>query len=401
MSAYVHFLKSNFKAVSFGWILTFYSSFGQTFLISLYVPFLLVDLGMSKGAFGTYYAVATITASMFLLRVGHLVDEQRIKSLTTKVIILLALSCLILTIAWHPWVLFIALIGLRLGGQGLMTHISLSVMSRYFDADRGKALSISSLGYSMSEMVIPAILGAIIAFSHWRVAAGLSIAVVLALLLVLPWFKTERMDIPKEEASDNAALRGKRKFYWNMVKTKKFWIIAGPSLANGFAITGFFFYQFVMAEEKGWPVQIYTLLFAGYGGVRLLISIYGGSLTDKISAVRIFPWVLLPVTMGMVALALGQGLISAGIFLVGTGLSLGMVGVVKTAALAEVYGVQSIGRVRSIFSVVAVFSTAIAPMIFGLLLDRGVTFEAIAWGCAALLAAGMAGATQIGKYRLT
>lgn len=400
MGAYINFLKSNFKAVSFGWILTFYSSFGQTFLISLYVPFLLVDLSMSKGAFGTYYAVATITASMFLLRVGHLVDEQRIKSLTTKVIILLALSCLILTIAWHPWVLFIALIGLRLGGQGLMTHISLSVMSRYFDADRGKALSISSLGYSMSEMVIPAILGAIIAFSHWRVAAGLSIAVVLALLLLLPWFKTERMDIPKEEASDNAALKGKRKFYWDMVKTKKFWIIAGPSLANGFAITGFFFYQFVMAEEKGWPVQIYTLLFAGYGGVRLLISIYGGSLTDKFSAVRIFPWVLLPVTIGMVALALGQGLFSAAIFLTGTGLSIGMVGVVKTAALAEVYGVQSIGRVRSIFSVVAVFSTAIAPMVFGILLDQGITFEAIAWGCALLLATGMAGATQIGKYRM-
>jgi MFS family permease len=400
MSAYLNFLKSNIRAVTFGWILTFYSSFGQTFLISLYVPFLLVDLDMSKGAFGSYYAAATIAASMFLLRLGHLIDEQPIKSLTVKVILLLAISCALLTAAWAPWVLFIALVGLRLGGQGLLTHISLSVMSRYFDTDRGKALSISSLGYSMSEMVLPAILGAIIAFSNWRVASGISIVAVLGLLVLLPWFKTERMDIAKAQAADNAAQKGKRKFYWEMVSTKKFWIIAGPSLANGFAITGFFFYQFVMAAEKGWPVQVYTLLFVGYGSVRLLISIYGGSLTDKVSAVRIFPWVLLPVTIGMAALALGQGLVSAGIFLTGTGLSLGMVGVVKTAALAEVYGVQSIGRVRSIFSVVGVFSTAIAPMFFGILLDLGVSFESLAWGCTVLLCIGMAVATQIGKYKV-
>jgi len=401
MSAYFSFLKQNFRAVFFGWILTFFSSFGQTFLISLYVPFLLADLEMSKGVFGGYYAAATIIASGLLLRFGHLVDEQRIKSLTSRVIILLAIACVLLAVAWHPVVLFFAMIGLRLGGQGLMTHISLSVMSRRFDADRGKALSISSLGYSMSEMVLPVVFGGIIALSHWRVAAGSSVGVLIALLVLLPYFRTERMDMSREAADKNAALKGKRKFYRDMVSSKKFWIIASSSLGTGFTVTGFFFYQFVMANEKGWPVEIYTAAFTGYGLVRLLFSVYGGTLTDRLSAVKLFPWMLVPVTLGVFSLAVGEGLFAAVIFLFGTGITMGLVGVVKTAALAEVYGIESIGKVRSLFSVVAVFSTAISPMIFGILLDRGITFEAIAAGCTVILLLGITSATQIGRYRLS
>ncbi len=399
MGAYLSFLKQNFRSVLFGWILTFYSSFGQTFFISLYVPFLLRDLEMSKGVFGSYYAAATIIASGFLLRFGHLVDEQRIRTLTSRVILLLLISGALLATAWAPWVLFFALIGLRLGGQGLMTHISLSVMSRHFDADRGKALSLSSLGYSMSEMVLPAVLGAVIAYSHWRAAAGGSLLLLIGLWALLPWFRTERMDVSAEAAAETAAKKGKRKFYREMVATRKFWIIAAPSLGTGFTVTGFFFYQFVMAEEKGWPVELYTAAFTGYGLIRLLFSVYGGTLTDRLSAVRLFPWMLVPVTLGVLAIALGEGLVAAGIFLFGTGITMGLVGVVKTAALAEVYGTASIGRVRSLFSVVAVFSTAVAPMVFGILLDAGVTFEAIAAGCALLLSAGIASASQIGKFR--
>ncbi len=399
MSAYLTFIKQNFKPVLYGWMLTYYSSFGQTFLVSLYVPFLLSDLEMSKGAFGSFYAAATILASLLLLRFGHLVDERPLRPLTRKTIILVIVSTAILAVAWNPWILFIALIGMRLGGQGLFTHLSMSVMSRYFDSNRGKALSISSLGYSMGEMTFPAVLGGIIALFGWRIAAGSSIALLFLFLALLPWLRTQRMDLDANTARLNSESKGKRKFYIEMLQTKKFWIIATSSLGNGFAITGFFFYQFVMAEEKGWPVEVYTALFTGYGGVRLLMSIYGGSLTDKFSAIRIFPYILVPVTLGVLSLALSTSLISAALFLFGTGITLALVGVVKTAVLAEVYGVHNIGRVRSLFSVVAVFSTAISPMVFGILLDRGVSFEAIAWGCVGLFALGMLTASQIGQYR--
>jgi MFS family permease len=71
--------------------------------------------------------------------------------------------------AVHPAMVFVALIGLRFGGQGLMSHISLSVMSRHFLRNRGKALSISSMGYPIDEMLLPLVFGLLLSIWNWRI----------------------------------------------------------------------------------------------------------------------------------------------------------------------------------------------------------------------------------------
>ena len=52
-------LRDSLPLLVFGLILTFFSSFGQTFLLSLYVPSIEALLGISNTAFGSLYAVAT------------------------------------------------------------------------------------------------------------------------------------------------------------------------------------------------------------------------------------------------------------------------------------------------------------------------------------------------------
>lgn len=400
MLSYLRFLQSEFKSVFFGWVLTFYSSFGQTFLISIFVPFILADLAITKGAFGGYYAIATIIAAVFLLRFGHLIDEQPVRKLSYGITALLAVSAGLLVVVWHPISLLIALTGLRLAGQGLLSHVSISVMSRYYDKDRGKALSLSSLGYSMGEMVFPALLGFVVAMSTWRIAAGVCALLVLVLFIILKPMKLEKFDLIAKPKSTTDVHIGKRKFYWNMFKQERFWIIAGASLSVGFVVTGFFFYQFLLADEKGWPVEIYTALFTGYGAIRLIFSLYGGTLTDKFSAIRLYPYYLVPLFMGVLAIGLLPGLYAAFVFLFMTGVTMGAVGVIKSAVIAELYGVDQIGKVRSLFSVMAVFSTAIAPLVFGLLLDAGVSFDTLGYLSSVILAAAILNGLRIRKYRI-
>lgn len=398
MRAYLIFLRTEFQPVFFGWLLTFFSSFGQTFLISLFVPFILIELSISKGAFGGYYALATIIAAGFLLRFGHFIDEKRVRPFTNWVVIFLSISCVVLSVVWHPLVLFLALMGLRLTGQGMLGHISLSVMSRYYNRDRGKALSLSSLGYSMGEMVFPALIGLVIAFTTWRWAAGAGAILLLVLLFILSRLNLEKLD--EAPVAPTTAPVGKRKFYWAMLKEKRFWVIAASSLSTGFVVTGFFFYQFILAETKDWPVEIYTLLFTGYGGIRLIFSLFGGLLTDKFSAVRLFPFFLIPLAIGALGIGLMPGLFAAATFLFLTGVTMGASGVLNTAVIAELYGVSQIGKVRSLFSVMSVCSTAIAPLIFGILLDAGVSFDAIGYGCAVYLLIVIINSTRIRKFRL-
>lgn len=403
LNTYLHFLKQNFEPVLFGWMLTFFSSFGQTFLISLFVPFILIDLSLSKTEFGSYYAIATILASLLLLRFGHVIDDRPVRPFTNKVIILLLVSTLLLAIIWHPYALFISLIGLRLGGQGLMSHISMSVMSRHFNKDRGKALSISTLGFSIGEMIFPLLFGIFITFIGWRFTVAIGTLFLLFFLITIRKFNLEALDLNNpaevvlttdrnqekpfisEITEDEIKPVGKRRFYLNMLKENRFYILALPSFLISFIITGFFFYQYVMADSKGWSLTIYTLLFTGYGAVRLIFSLYGGILNDKYSGIHIFVYHLIPMILGTLSLAFLPGISAAFGFLIMFGVTIGISGVVKPAILAELYGTGRIGQVRSLYTVVMVISTALAPLVFGLLLDLNISFETIAVGSAIAL----------------
>ena len=49
--------------------------------------------------------------------------------------------------------LLLSIFLLRLTGQGMMSHIAMTAMGRWFDAWRGRALAISVFGYPVGESV--------------------------------------------------------------------------------------------------------------------------------------------------------------------------------------------------------------------------------------------------------
>ena len=59
--SYYKFFLTHPRLLSFGLLLTLFSSFGQTFLISIFVPRLLVTFDLNTATFGTLYAGATLT----------------------------------------------------------------------------------------------------------------------------------------------------------------------------------------------------------------------------------------------------------------------------------------------------------------------------------------------------
>ena len=142
-----HFLKNNLGLLSFGLFLTFFSSFGQTFLLSLYVPSIEELLNISNTEFGTIYAVATIGSALTLPWAGGYFDKINTARYTLIVISGLFISLLLLSFSYHFIIVIVAFYGLRLFGQGLMSHTSVSSMAKFFENNRGKAIGITSLGH--------------------------------------------------------------------------------------------------------------------------------------------------------------------------------------------------------------------------------------------------------------
>lgn len=382
MKAYYLFLKKNYGAVWFGWLLTFFSSFGQTFLISLYVPEILNQFSLSKTGFGLIYGISTIAASLILMKVGPIIDYRPIKPFTLFTVLLLGCSSIILAVAFHPFFLVLGLLGLRLAGQGLMSHISLSVMSRQFDEDRGKALSLSSLGYSMGEMLFPVLITSLIAGFGWRnsiLFSGLSASVVLLLFL-------QKLNLKKYDVMGTESISRKKdhSLLSAIVSKKEFWILSPSIFFFSFVVTGIFFYQLLLAKDKQWTVEWFAVSFATYAVAKFLFTLFTGTLTDRMSAKKLFPFYLLPQITALLVLTLVHGPWAAPLFFILTGISAGANSVVQSAVLVETYGSQNIGGVRSVFSTLMVISTA-APPLYGLLLDHEWSFNAILLLSAAIL----------------
>lgn len=73
-------------------------------------------------------------------------------------------------------------------------------------------------------------------------------------------------------------------------------------------------------------------------------------------------------------------------YLVLVGITQGLVATAGGAVWAERYGVLHLGAIRSMAQAVMVLSTAIAPVLLGILLDLGVGLNALAMGIAAAMA---------------
>lgn len=362
--------------MSFGWLLTFLSSFGQTFLISIYVPEIIREFHLTEGSFGAIYAGCTVAASIIMLTVGHTVDHKPAKKVTAYTVSGLALSAILLGFSFNIFFLFIALMGLRLMGQGLLSHISMTIISKYFDKNRGKALSISSLGYSIGEAIFPVIIALLIAWFDWRVATIVS-GIGLLLYLIRLHF-TDLSEFDKQLSGT------KRPSTWNMLKNyksvvfeRKFGIMMPASFILSFSITAIFFYQYVFVENKGWSVQLYASFFTVYAITRLLFSIFGGMWVDKFTARKMFRWFLIPIILGLIPFAFMDSILGAFIFLIMAGITVGMSGTVQTSLIAEMYGTERMGAIRSVFTMFMVISTALGPLLVGFLLDLNIDFSYI------------------------
>ncbi|MUP44660.1 MFS transporter [Gramella sp. BOM4] len=367
-------------------MLTFLSSFGQTFLISIYVPEILKTFSISNGFFGSIYAIATVTSSVIMLSVGHLVDHKPVKKITALTVAGLAFSSFMLGVSYISIaILIIALIGLRLTGQGLMSHISLTVMSRHYELNRGKALSIASLGYAIGEALFPICISSLILWYNYEVAAIASAAFLLLYLIRLYFSDISHFDADLATTHKPSAL-SLIKDYGQLLKTKAFFILMPVSFALSFTITAVFFYQYVVVEDKGWSVSLYASFFTVYAIVRVIFSIYGGVLVDKYSGKQIFRMYLVPFTIGLLPFAFFDSIYGALAFLMLAGMSTGMAGTVKSAVLAEVFGTEKLGTIRSVFTMFMVLSTALGPLLFGTLMDAGIDFQTILFYTAIVLA---------------
>ncbi len=385
--AYWLFFLRHPRLLTFGVLLTLFSSFGQTFLISIFVPRLLDAFSLSSGQFGTLYMAATLCSALSLPVFGRLLDRTDPGRYSLSVGIALMLSCWLVAIAPNVPVLFAGLLGLRLAGQGLLGLTAATTMARSFDAFRGRALSISSMGYPLGEGLLPILLVLLIERYGWRISWG--ITGIFIGLIFLPLITHLVKGVPRHARTLTSQTRPAQK---NPLFTDPMFYLYLPGVMTvPFVATGCFLYQIVLGEYAGASLAMMATGFTCFAAVRLCASMLAGPWVDRWGASRVFPLVPFPLALGLVLLWMQIGAWSIYPFFALAGISQGFSGVVGTALWAERYGLALMGRIKSTVSMLAVIATALSPALFGWLLTAKIGFSVIlpAMTLLCLIAAGM------------
>lgn len=376
---YINFVLREKRILSFGLSFTFVSSFGQTFLISLFVPFILQEFQLSNAGFGSLYSLATLSSAALLPYLGKWIDHLPLKQYSLYVAAGLLTASVLMSLSWHIILLFMALLMLRLSGQGLSGHTAQTAMARYYVAERGKALSVSSLGYPIGEGIFPILIAAMLSALSWRMTWGI-FALVLGLLFIplvrnlLNGQDTDRLDEnTKRKSHSEKPAWG----YGEIMHDRRFCLLVPAVLLPAFWATALFLYQVSMAGQLGWTAGLIASAFVAFAGFRILGSLGIGPIIDRWSAQTIFPFYLLPFGAGLLLAFWHPGNRSAFLYMGLLGVTMGIGSNIKSALWAELYGADMVGTVRSLFSALTVFSTALSPFIIGWMLDYNISIEAI------------------------
>ena len=364
-----------------GFSLEGFSSFGQTYFIAVFSGEIRAEFDLSHGDFGLYYSVATLASGFTVVWLGRKIDHIPLKRFTIYVLFGLAGACALTAATPVAVFLYLAFFALRLAGQGMMTHVAVTSMARYFTRDRGKALAIATLGMPAYQAFLPLLVVAGIATIGWRAtyASGglLLLGIMLPLTLWLLRAGPPTEDVPAPLPAGTAAPRrwGQR----DVLRDPRFYLVMPAALAPAFIVTGFLFHQVHLVETKGWPLELWASGFAAYAAASLLATLIVGPLIDRFSATALLPFYLPMLAVGLLALALSDEPSAIFVFLGATGVTTGFSMAIIGALWAEIYGVQTIGSIRALSSALMVLASALSPGIMGWMIDAGVTMEDMAW----------------------
>ncbi len=371
----IFFLRNNARWLFGGFLLAFFSSFGQTFFISLSGGAIREEYGLSNGDWGLLYMVATLGSALTLPFLGRIVDHISVAKTILIITPALALAVFAMGLSQSIILLVVILYCLRLFGQGMMTHTSMTAMGRWYSANRGRAVSIAVIGHQAGEAVLPIMFVYALIVMGWRETWFISAATLLLVALPLT-YALMRVERNPQSIAEEAATKVETRDWTQaeVLRDPMFYGLLIAVLAPSFIGTTLFFHQDYLIELRGWDKLEYSASFTVMAIMTVIFALIAGRLVDRFSAVSLLPTFLLPLAAACVAMWYIEHIYGSYVFMALLGMSYGFSSTLFGALWPEVYGAKYLGSIRSITIACMVFGTALGPGVTGYLIDFGVSY---------------------------
>jgi len=372
MSYFSFFLK-NWKVLSFGIFLTIFSGFGQSFFFGIFNPDIRAAFDISQAEFGRFYATATFCSGVLLFFFGGKIDHVPVKRFTLLACTGFLVGCALWVVSPTLLPFFIGLFLLRCIGQGIFPHIAKVFTARAFTKGRGKGMSVVLLGHPLGEAVLPIIFLGLATLFGWRdifILVGLSVLFILIPMTIFVLNRHNDLDKNVTALNTSPADLVESKHVKELLKDWRFIAIIATSLVLPFVGTSIFLFPDFFIMGRGFSIELFASSFVISASTKFLSSLVAGAWIDKISARVLLPIFLIPMVIGMSLFLIIDHWVMLPILFATIGMTDGPSAPIINSYWPETYGTKFVGSIKAFHTSMMIFSTALAPLTIGFLIDQ-------------------------------
>ncbi len=382
-----------------GFIMTFCSGPGQSFLFMMFQPYLLEEFQLSRWSFALIYGAGSFCSAILVSVVGRITDRVGVRLSLAVAAVLMSLACVGMMTASGVVSLSLALAVLRALGQGTIMLLCSLLMAQWYSQRRGRAMSIASMGLATSSAVMPALCLLLIDHFGWRVSYGILGLMLLFLLGTAAGLivRNRPEDIDQhvdgiepdsqlenqlDEDRDAAQPAGPSSQLDRRVWTSpRFWVLVSALASAPFVITALVFHQVSIFAEKGIEDDVAAGVMVVFAIAAACANLLSGGLIDRFGVRKVLRASLL---LQILALLLVQ-VLSPGpmvvVYILVLGLANGSASVLMGVTWVRFYGRDGLGKVQGSAGTVVLTAAALAPMLPGAVKDITGSFSMGLWLC--------------------
>jgi MFS family permease len=376
---------------------------GQTYGFMRFNPSIRESLSLSQTDLSATYLLATLCAALPLSFLGALSDRYGLKRSLLTAIAAMAGACLLASTVQNATMLFVACLGLRMIGAGLLSLLATNTLAVWFDKKLPLACGIMQFGMAASMAIVPVSMMILIGAIGWRSAyAAIGIALLACLFpLVLFAYRErpsdlgQRMDgapsplpcgarpgegLPNHHQSfrvvddDNPPSLNLRealqtRVFWLLLISTGVWSLIGTGLI--FHLESLLKAHQLTSTQTAWATPLMAISMA-------MMQLASSALIDNFPIRRLISGALLCTAITCTILATAGGAIALAAYAV-FGVGQGLMTVVSSASWAQYFGPAHLGRIRGTSMTVGISCSALGPLVMGASVDLLGGFNPSLW----------------------
>ncbi|WP_299061269.1 MFS transporter [uncultured Polaribacter sp.] len=364
---------------------------GQTVGVSVFTDPVKDALGLTRNQFSNAYLIGTLLSAFFVTKAGVLFDKFGARFVAFFAAFFLAVALIIFSYAagisenlkaglqitsWMiPFLLLCVLFFLvRFCGQGVLTMASRNMVMMWFDKNRGKVNSISSIAVSLGFSSSPILFNYLIDENGWEVSWQiLAMCLFIFSFLILQFYRNKPEDfgfIP-----DGYLVKVKKKikkentievnFTLKEAKnTRAFWMFGLALAFNSFFSTGFTFHVVSIFKAQGYDKTTAIAVFLPISIIAISVSTLANILSDYVQH-KIYLFIMLfSGVLAAVGLLILDNAIGIYLLVIGLGIYSGLFAVVNAVTWPRYFGRDYLGAITGKVMSFLVIASALAPSLF-------------------------------------